>query len=531
MFAIRDCLKARPGAWIGGLAFSILVASSAPPARADTSPTPRQQVQHLLRRFAYSASPAQVSQVLAEGAGVWLSQQLNWTSIDDSKSMLNQPPHAYADPNNCNYCLPNYYAFEALVYQHNLLTNRQLQAKLELHWLEHFSINTSNIDPPSMYNYDTIVRKNALGNFGKLVAQVATTPAMLWWLNNDGNQGKGPNVNWARELMQLYTIGQWQLNPDGSQVLKNGMPVLNYTGAADIKPMARAMSGYNTVFLKGGDPMNNYIVTFNQQYQIGGKVSFLGAEHTIPRNSTAIATIVNILAHHPSTAPFQVTELLKRFVTETPSKKYISDIVAVWNKNVDAPDQIAQVVKAIINHPEFAASYHALPKQPLEKVFGALRQLPGKMQASAPKQCGTFYPYQQAGQSLEGFTSAFNQELFYPPNVFSFFIPGHIETTTTTSAFVGQTGVFSRLLENSPPQSDTCTGTGADVWIDVPTLMSTIGSTNGHVIANYLLDALVDGGSPGLRSTIVNYLGTTPSTNTVQGAVWLILNSPEYAVN
>jgi uncharacterized protein (DUF1800 family) len=527
---MRDKSRARFGGRIAGFVLPLLILSTALPALGETAPTPRQLVQHLLRRFAYSASPAQVSQVLAEGIPAWLAQQMNWSSIDDSKSMLNQPPHAYANPNTCDFCLPNYYAFEALVYQHNMLTNRQLQAKLELHWLEHFSVNTSNIDPPSMYNYDQIVRANALGNFAQLVTQVATTPTMLWWLTNDENQAKGPNVNWARELMQLYTIGEWQLNPDGSQVLKNGQPIPNY-GEADIKPMAKAMSGYNSIFLMGGDPMNNYIVTFDPQHQIGGTVSFLGATHAVPRNNTSIAFIVNILAHHPSTAPFQVTELLKRFVTETPSKKYISDIVAVWNKNVDAPDQIAQVVKAIINHPEFNASYHALPKQPLEKVFGALRQLPGKTQASATKACGPFQPYQQAMQSLEGYTSELNQELFYPPNVFSFFIPGHIETTITTSAYIGQADVFSRLLESSPPQSNTCTGTGADLWIDIPTLMTTIGSTNGRTIGNYLLDALVDGGSPGLRSVVMNYLGIAPSNGTVQGAIWLILNSPEYAVN
>jgi hypothetical protein len=527
---MHDNLRARFGGWIAGLVFPLLILSTAPPVFADTAPTPRQLVQHLLRRFAYSASPAQVSQVLAEGTATWLSQQLNWQTIDDSKSMLNKPPHAYANPNNCDFCLPNYYAFEALVYQHNLLTNRQLQAKMELHWLEHFSVNTANLDPPSMYNYDQIVRANALGNFAQLVTQVATTPTMLWWLTNNENQAKGPNVNWARELMQLYTIGEWRLNPDGSQVLKNGEPIPNY-GESDIKAMAKAMSGYNSIFLMGGDPMNNYTVTFDPQHQIGGKVSFLGATHAVPRNNTSIAFIVNILAHHPSTAPFQVTELLKRFVTETPSKAYIADIVAVWNKNVDAPDQIAQVVKAIISHPEFNASYHAMPKQPLEKIFGALRQLPGKMQASATKACGSFQPYQQAAQSLEGYTSELNQELFYPPNVFSFFIPGHVETMTTSTEYIGQADAFSRLLESSPPQSNTCTGTGADLWIDIPTLMTTIGSTNGRTIGDYLLDALVDGGSPGLRSVIINYLGIAPSNGTVQGAIWRILNSPEYAVN
>jgi len=128
-------------------------------------------------------------------------------------------------------------------------------------------------------------------------------------------------------------------------------------------------------------------------------------------------------------------------------------------------------------------------------------------------------------------TSDAGQELFYPPNVFSFFIPGHIETTNTTSAVTGQTDVWSQLLERSPPQSDTCKGTGADVWIDVPALLTNIGSTDGHKVANYLLDALVDGGSPGLRGTILSLLGSNPSNETIQAAVWLILNSPDYGVN
>jgi hypothetical protein len=132
--------------WIAGLALSLLVLA---PAHADTKPT-RQEVQHLLRRFAFSASPAAVNKVISQGIAAWLNQQMNWQAIDDSKSMLDKPPTAYVNPNSCNYCLPNYNAFEALVYQHDLLTDRQLQAKLELHWLDHFSVNMSQIDPPNM---------------------------------------------------------------------------------------------------------------------------------------------------------------------------------------------------------------------------------------------------------------------------------------------------------------------------------------------------------------------------------------------
>lgn len=520
--------KARSGRVLAGLLLAALAAGAAAPAgAATTTPTQRQLVQHLLRRFAFSASPAAVDAVLAQGPSAWVAQQLKWQSIDDSKSQLNHPPGGYINPGTCGFCLPNYYAFEAMVYQHDLLTNRQIQAKMELHWLDHFSINQSQLDMPSMYDYDQAVRANALGNFAKLVSSVAVTPAMLWWLDNDGNNSQGPNVNWARELMQLYTIGEWQLNPDGSQVLdKNGQPIPNYA-EADIHAMAQAMSGYHTVFLGGSDPMTNYIVVFNGQQQRSGKITFLGASHAIPAASNAIETVVNVLAHHPSAAPFQVTELLKRFVTETPSPQFISDIVQVWNRTVDAPDQLAQVVQAIINHPDFAAAYHAMPKQPVERVLGLLRQLPGQMQAAPPAGV-TWQPYHAAGQSLESYMSALDQEIFYPPNVFSFYLPGHVESMTTTASTVGATWVYSQLLQGSP--STSTSGTSADVWIDIPTLQTTVGP-NGDAMAKYLLDALVDGGSPQLQGVVRNFLGSQPSPSTIQDAIWLICNSPEYAVN
>jgi uncharacterized protein (DUF1800 family) len=499
------------------------------PAHAQTAPTARQLAQHLLRRFGFSASPAAVSAVVSEGTAAWLAQQLDWQSIDDTKSELDSPPHKYHDPTKCNFCLPNWNAFEALIYQHNMLTNRQLQAKLELHWLDHFSLSQNSVDPPSLYNYDAIVRKNALGNFATLVAAVGTSPAMLFWLDNNGNTDTGPNVNWARELMQLYTIGEWQLNPDGSQVLDgSGMPIPNY-GESDIKTLAQVMSGYTAVFTRSPDPMEDYSVSFTPANQLSGTVQFLGGTYTVPNDDTAIAFVVNILAHHPSAAPFQVTELLKRFVTETPSPQFISDIVAVWVKYAESKDQIGQVVSAIVNHPDFAAAYHAMPKQPVEKIFDALRALPGMMQAKPPapfKWTGD----QQAGQSLEWYLSGLNQDIFYPPNVFSFYLPGNLSSMTTTAAIASQSASFTYLIESSPPQPKS-KGTDADTWIDVPTLMKTIGSADGTKIADYLLDALVDGGSPGMQSVIQNYLGTRPSVDTVHGAIWLILNSPEYAVN
>ncbi len=517
----------RRGRALAGLCLAALI-SALPAAAQAQPPTPRQLVQHLLRRFSFSASPATVTSVLSQGTAAWVTQQMNWSAISDTGAQLNQPPTAYL-VSGTNESLPNNQAFEAMLYQHDLLTNRQLQAKLEQHWLDHFSVSEASIDPSTMYTYDTVIRANALGNFATLVADVAVTPAMLWWLDNNGNNSIAPNVNWARELMQLYTIGEWKLNPDGSQMLsKTGQPIPNYT-EADIKTMAEAMSGYHVVSLGASNPMKNYAVVFNGLQQTSGTLTFLGAKHAVPNTSGAIGTIVKILAKNPSAAPFQVTELLKRFVTETPSPTYISDIVAVWQKNVDAPNQLALVVQAIIAHPDFALAYHSMPKQSAEKILGLLRQLPGAMQ-TAPPAPFTWPAYHVAGQTLLNYLSGMGQSMYNPPNVFSFYLPGHVSTLMNAQEYINETWAYSQLMDSSEPQSGS-TGTSADVWIDMPKLLATIGSSSGPRIASYLLDALVDGGSPGLRTEIVDFLGTAPSTTVVEGAIWLILASPEYAVN
>jgi hypothetical protein len=485
----------------------------APPAQAQT-PTARQLVQHLLRRFSYSDTPQDVSTVLAEGTAAWLTQQMNWQSIDDSGSELEQLPTTLDSSGGYT----DYNVFERVLMQHNILTKRQLQAKLELHWLDHFSIDLNSVgDPALMSHYDAVVRANALGNFGTLLAAVSQEPAMLYMLDNNYNYGATPNENFAREVMQLFSTGVVQLNQDGSTINgSDGTPLPNYT-QKDVEGMAKAMTGYGVVYdYTNPNPETRFSVQYFPSYHYDGKLNFLGAPRKVPTDGTAIAYVANILAHQPSTAPFQVKELLERFVTEKPSPKFISDIVAVWNANVDAPDQIAQVIAAIIKHPDFNASYHSMLKQPVELVVGPLRQLPGMMQATADV---------SPGGSLLWELNGLGQELFYPPSVFSFYTPGHLQNTVNTATRLDRTNVFANIVngQQSNPYTDT--------WIDIPTLRGLIGSTKGRAIGAYLLDALVDGGSPALQGELDKFLGDTPDDAQIQGAMWLLLNAPDYAVN
>ncbi len=507
----------------------LVCVSTVPQARAQ-APTPRAAVQDFLRRFSFSAPPATVTSVVAGGSTVnaalnaWLATQDNWSALDDSAAELETLPTALS---NGGY--PDYNIFERAIYQHMILTPRQLQAKMELHWLDHFAVGLQSVgDPAVMYHYDQTIRANALGNFATLLNAVSQEGAMLIWLSNNFNAGAVPNENFAREVMQLYSFGTQQLNDDGSVVMSTGtppVPLATYN-QKDVVGLAQAMTGYGLVFdSSNNNPQTRFSVQYFPGNHYSGAIKYFGRVQPVPNsgdpNTGAIPFVIDQLARARSTAPFEVKELLQRFVTENPPPQYISDIVQVWRKAEKAPDQIAQVINAIVNHPLFAKYYNNMPKQPAEMMFGALRQMPGVMQATQNVTPGSSLLYE---------LSSLGQQLFYPPTVFSFYRPGSLDTLTNTQTVLQRTGVFANFTNAQPG------GTYTDTYIDLSQINTLAGvpptaKYPGPYIANYLLDATVDGGSTGMQGIIHGFLGKTPDNNQILGAIWLLLNSPDYTVN
>ncbi len=510
---MKHPLSRLPGSWVryGVLAACVLATA---PARAE-HPLTRAEVQHLLRRFSFSASPATVTDTLASGIAPWLAAQEDWTALDDSNTELETLPTALV---NGGY--PDWGIFERAVVQHMVLTPRQLQAKMELHWLDHFAVGLEKVgDPAMMYHYDQTVRANALGNFETLLTAVAQEPAMLIWLDNNNNAGPVANENFARECMQLYSMGLYQLNDDGTPKLDaNGQKLANYA-QPEVQEVAKAITGYGvSIDYSNNNPQTRFSVQYYPWNHYTGALHFFGGKRTIPNDATAIAAVMHVIATRPAVAPFMATELLQRFVTEHPSPTYVSNITAVWRATQNKPDQIAQVIAAIVNDPEFLASYnyHDMGKQPLEMMFDSLRALPGAMQQAANA---------VPGGSLLWESSNLGQEPFYSPSVFSFYRPGSLNTLTNTGSVLTRTGVFANITSADPSNSYV------DTYIDIPALRTAMGEVHGKPIATYLLDALLDGGTPAQQTLIQDFLGATPSDNQLRGAIWLILNSPDYAVN
>ena len=497
-------------------------------ARFGASSAPgRQTVQHLLRRLGFSAAPESVTAVAQTGTAAWLAQQLNPAAIDDSAAINSLQPKPTTSDAKGMLLDPNVYERRLVERQYSTL--RQVQEKLVLHWIDHFSIgNTKVKDAAMMSHYEETLRADALGNFKQLVVDVAKEPAMLIWLDNNNNSsspGNAPNENFSRELMQLFVMGTTRLNPDGSPILDaTGTPIPNYT-QTDVTQVAALVSGFHlsVAYTGGSDPNTRFSVSFNPSAHPVQSRTILGQTVTDPGTAQVLDNTMDVLIRNPSTAPFQAKELLQRFATEAPSAAYVAAISQVWAQNVNAPDQIAKVVSAIVNYPEFNQSYLSMSKEPAEIAVGLLRQLPGVLKYGTVN--GKSIGPGDDIVGAQGFDGAALQELYTPPSVFSFYRPGNKDAILSEQTWLARTLSVTDILQANPADPKTNTA------IDTTVLRSRIGLADAGSIATYLLDALVDGGTPDLRTSVLTYLGTAPDDSHLRGAVWLIATAPEYEAN
>ncbi|MGY3571506.1 DUF1800 domain-containing protein [Vibrio paucivorans] len=181
--------------------------------------------------------------------------------------------------------------------------------------------------------YDMLVN-NAFGNYRDILEQATLHAAMGNYLSMLGSKVANPNTNsypdenYAREVMQLFTIGLYELNLDGSHKLQSGQPIPTYT-QTDIEEVARAFTGWKNSDWAYMKPMKSL-----DKYHDFGEKTVLG--HTLPANQTPyrdVTAVLDILFEHPNLAPHVSRLLIQRLVTSNPSPNYIKRVSSVFNDN------------------------------------------------------------------------------------------------------------------------------------------------------------------------------------------------------
>jgi uncharacterized protein (DUF1800 family) len=409
--------------------------------------TERARVAHLLRRAGFGTSEAELDRYTELGYSGALERLLNPEGVDNSASdqMLEPLALDMVDPESRK----KIEAAKFWWFMRMLTTERPLQEKMTLFWHTHFATANYKVgDAVLMLQQNDLFRDNALGNFESLLRQVTRDPAMLIWLDNRANRKGAPNENYAREVMELFTLGIGNYSDD------------------DVKQAARAFTGYSL------NAERQFVFQPNQ-HDTGDK-TILGETRSWDADDV-LATLVR----HPATARYLMTKLFRYFVNANPEPATIDRLVGTF---VGSGFETRSLLRDLFSGPEFLseASYHAQIKQPVDYVIGGLKGL------------GT----RNVGPDITQLLRRMGQDLFNPPDVSGWKGgPSWINATTLFERF----NFANRLVierDNAKPY-----------FTDVTGQLRAHGLSEPGLLVDYYLALLVDRDvSPEARAALTNYL-------------------------
>lgn len=297
-------------------------------------------------------------------------------------------------------------------------------------------------------SYYDMLGRNAFGNFRQLLEDVTLHPMMGVYLTHIANQkedpatGRSPDENFAREVMQLMSIGLFELNNDGTQKLDSSSnPIPTYT-AADISNLAKVFTGFswyaatptNSTFAGGGRNDASFVTPMiaYPNFHSTSEKRFLGT--VIPASATSdpagdLKIALDTIFNHPNVGPFIGKQMIQRLVTSNPSPAYVNRVANVFNNNGSGVrGDMAAVVRAVLLDSE-ARNMSA----GVDANFGKLREpiirMTGLMRALNATSTNGLWPVGSTSAS-----TSLGQSPMASPSVFNFFRPGYTPPNTKTGS-------------------------------------------------------------------------------------------------
>ncbi len=425
-------------------------APPAPPAPPAAIMPTRIQAARFLNQASMGATAASIEQIATSGYEAWLDQQFATPRQISHWDWLVSA--GYSDAANVN----NQAGFDPVMWRQLIASPDQLRQRVGMALLSFLVVGIDGVNLPwrqfATAAYVDVIWDGAFGNFRTLLTNISTNVAMGYYLTFAGNRkanpqtGSVPDENYARESMQLFTIGLLRLNPDGTNQLSGGQPVETYT-QDDITGLARVFTGWNIDSADNSTPdrMKRPMVNNAGAHETGAK-AFLGT--TIPAGTNgpdSLRLALDTIFAHPNVAPFVCKQLIQHLVTSNPAPAYVQRIAAVFENNGSGTrGDLRAVVRAILLDVE--ARSDAIAGAP---SYGKLREPVMRLTAWAR----AFAANSPTGAWAIGNTSStanrLGQSPGRSPSVFNFFRPGY---TPPNSAIATQNLVAPEFQITNEPQ-------------------------------------------------------------------------------
>lgn len=470
----------RPKPLFAGLAASAALAacggggggadgSGQPSTPIGNYPAPKtdQEAARFLLQAQFSASTSEIATLRSTTYADWLARQFSASTSVGGWDWLNQ--RGYADINSSTAYYDNSYPGDYMIWYQLMQSPDGVRKRVALALSEICVVSLSGLDlswrsHAIAWYWDQLVA-NAFGNYRNLLQDVTLNAAMGYYLNTRGNQkenpatGRQPDENYAREVMQLMSIGLVLLNPDGTpQRDAAGKTIDSYT-QSDVTNLARVFTGYdydqsqNTPTTVPGStrtvPSTMFTrlpMALNASRHSTLAATFLGV--TIPANTpgaAALKTALDTLFNHPNVGPFIGKQLIQRLVTSNPSPGYVARVTAAFNNNgAGVRGDMREVIRAILLDDEARG-----PAGLTQPDFGKLREPMLRF-----VQWGRTFGLDSAQGSWKiGNTSdpgsRLGQSPLRSPSVFNFFRPGYVPPSTALSASGAVAPEFQLVNESS----------------------------------------------------------------------------------
>ena len=257
-------------------------------------------------------------------------------------------------------------------YREMIATPTPITEVMTLFWHGHFTSGLRNVKAPALLlRQNQLLRREALGNFGSMLREITRDPAMLLYLDGARSRERAPNENFARELFELFTLGE------------------GHYSEQDVKEAARAFTGYSLDRSSGA-------FRFRPRWHDDGVKTLLGRSGRFDGDD-----VVEILLAHPRTAELIVEKLWQAFIGDSPARRDVERLAAGFR---DSNYEITPLLEKILLSPAFRApeARGALIKSPVDLLVGTLR---------------LFEIPVGDGRRLAQATRRLGQDLFEPPNV------------------------------------------------------------------------------------------------------------------
>ncbi len=432
----------------------------------------RRQISHLLRRAGFGGAQSELDAYQRLGFEGAVARLVNYEQVP------NGALEAKIAQMEADLDLTKLASLQTIWLQRMLETARPLEEKMVLFWHDHFATANSKVNrPQAMYDQNKFFRAHALGSYKDILHGISRDPAMVRWLDGNSNRQSHPNENYARELMELFTLGVGSYNE------------------LDVQEAARAFTGWS----------------LNRDFQF----TFLPRQHD-PGTKTVLGKtgkwdgddVLNIILAQPAASQHLARKIFTYFVHDHPSQAAVRQLAEVFRAS---GYRVRELVRATFLHPDFrsADAYHGVIRSPVEFLIGSMKTLG----------IDEFMP------NAPGTLNRMGMNLFNPPNVAGW---------DWGDAWIGTNTYVERL--NAGMALTTQRGATAARGMDPVAFLSRLESRSPDAIVDGLLDLLVDGDvDPSVRDRLLDYAsdGFRPGSQdwldrTVRGAAHLIIASPIY---